>query len=38
MVGITKLDNGLTLEDARRPRVKLPMEATAARIPATSPP
>ena len=37
-MGITKVAEGVTLEDMIRPRVKLPGEATAARLPATSPP
>ena len=37
-MGITKLVEGVTLEDMIRTRVKLPAEATVARLPATSPP
>ncbi|KAI4135586.1 MAG: hypothetical protein LQ347_000555 [Umbilicaria vellea] len=38
VMGITKVREGVTLEDMQRPRVKLPLEATAARLPAASPP
>ncbi|MCJ1304813.1 mitochondrial ribosomal large subunit component [Hypocenomyce scalaris] len=38
VMGITKLVEGVTLEDMIRTRVKLPAEATVARLPATSPP
>jgi hypothetical protein len=31
-MGITKLGNGVTAEDLLRPRRKLPLEQTAARI------
>jgi hypothetical protein len=37
VMGITKLGNGVTVEDLMRPRKKLPLEQTAARIPETSP-
>lgn len=36
VMGITKLANGITEEDLKRPRVKLPLEQTAARLPAAS--
>ncbi|KAF2140933.1 uncharacterized protein K452DRAFT_229365, partial [Aplosporella prunicola CBS 121167] len=36
VMGITKLTNGVTEEMLRRPRVKLPLEQTAARLPATT--
>ncbi|KAI9681488.1 MAG: mitochondrial ribosomal large subunit component [Caeruleum heppii] len=36
VMGITKLSEGTTVADLRRPRKKLPMEATAARLPSTS--
>ena len=36
VMGITKVEGGVTLEDMRRPRVKLPGEVTAAtELPAT---
>ncbi|KAA6415161.1 MAG: ribosomal L16 [Lasallia pustulata] len=38
VMGITKVREGVTVEDLHRPRVKLPVAATAARLPATSPP
>ncbi|KAL8679740.1 MAG: hypothetical protein Q9186_004012 [Xanthomendoza sp. 1 TL-2023] len=38
VMGITKVEAGTTLEDMRRPRIKLPMDVTAGRIPATTPP
>lgn len=37
VMGITKVEQGVTLEDMKRPRVLLPLEATAARLPATTP-
>lgn len=37
VMGITKLGNGVTVESLLRPRRKLPLEQTAARIPAASP-
>jgi len=33
VMGITKLGNGVTVEDLRRPRRKLPLEQTAQRLP-----
>ncbi|KAL8695161.1 MAG: hypothetical protein Q9218_000329 [Villophora microphyllina] len=38
VMGITKIEAGTTLEEMHRPRIKLPMDVTAGRIPATSPP
>ena len=42
VMGITKMAAGVTLEDMKRPRLnppqKLPMDITASRIPATTPP
>lgn len=38
VMGITKMEAGTTLQDMHRPRIKLPMDSTAQRIPATSPP
>ncbi|KAF2760569.1 ribosomal protein L16 [Pseudovirgaria hyperparasitica] len=37
VMGITKLGNGVTVEDLLRPRKKLPVEVTAAGLPSTSP-
>lgn len=37
-MGITKVEVGTTLEEMHRPRIKLPMDVTAGRIPATTPP
>jgi len=37
-MGITKVGvGGMTAEDLKRPRIKLPLEETAARIPSASP-
>ncbi|MCJ1295291.1 mitochondrial ribosomal large subunit component [Xylographa carneopallida] len=36
VMGITKVEEGVTLEDMKRPRMLLPLEATAARLPATT--
>ena len=36
VMGITKLGPGVTLESLRRPRTLLPLEVTAARLPATT--
>ena len=36
VMGLTKLANGVTEEDLKRPRKLLPLEQTAARIPAAS--
>ncbi|KAL8736335.1 MAG: hypothetical protein Q9181_002489 [Wetmoreana brouardii] len=38
VMGITKVEPGTTLEQLHRPRIKLPMDVTAGRIPATTPP
>ena len=38
MMGITKLREGQTLEDMKRPRLKFPFESTTSRLPATTPP
>ena len=38
VMGITKVEEGVTLEDMKRPRILLPLEATAARLAATTPP
>ena len=36
VMGITKVGvNGITAEDLKRPRRKLPLDQTAARLPAT---
>lgn len=37
-MGLTKVGNGVTEEELRRPRKKLPLEETADRLPATTPP
>ncbi|KAI9697238.1 MAG: mitochondrial ribosomal large subunit component [Candelina mexicana] len=36
VMGITKLGEGVTAEELRRPRMKLPLEQTAARLPASA--
>ncbi|KAF2096422.1 ribosomal protein L16, partial [Rhizodiscina lignyota] len=38
IMGITKVSGDVTVESLMRPRVKLPLEQTAARIDATTPP
>ncbi|KAL8734693.1 MAG: hypothetical protein Q9166_001349 [cf. Caloplaca sp. 2 TL-2023] len=38
VMGITKVEAGTTLEAMHRPRIKLPMDVTAGRMPATTPP
>ncbi|KAL1632498.1 39S ribosomal protein L16, mitochondrial [Neofusicoccum ribis] len=38
VMGLTKVGNGVTAEDLKRPRKKLPLEETAERISATTPP
>ncbi|MCJ1402683.1 mitochondrial ribosomal large subunit component [Xylographa trunciseda] len=38
VMGITKVPEGVTLEDMNRPRRLLPLEGTAARLPAATPP
>lgn len=35
VMGITKLGGGITIDDVRRPRLKLPGEATADRLPGS---
>lgn len=38
VMGLTKLGvNGVTEADLKRPRKKLPLEETAAKLPATTP-
>lgn len=37
-MGITKVEAGTTLEQMQRPKINLPMDVTAGRIPATTPP
>ena len=37
IMGITTVETGVTLADMKRPRVKLPADVTAGRIPATTP-
>jgi len=36
VMGITKVDGDITAADLKRPRKKLPLEQTAARIPSTA--
>lgn len=36
VMGITKVGNGVTMEDLKRPRRKLPLEQTAERLPAST--
>ena len=40
VMGLTKVTEGVTLDEIKRPWLKMPvsLEATAARLPATSPP
>ncbi|KAL8760611.1 MAG: hypothetical protein Q9184_003220 [Pyrenodesmia sp. 2 TL-2023] len=38
VMGITEVEAGTTLEKMQRPRLKLPMDITAGRIPAPTPP
>lgn len=38
MMGITKVREGMTLEEMRRPRIKPPIDTSASRLPATTPP
>ena len=37
VMGLTKMEAGVTLDDMKRPRVKLPADAKAGRIPASTP-
>ena len=37
VMGLTKVEEGMTLDDMKRPRAKLPMEVSAARLPAPAP-
>ena len=37
MMGLTKMENGVTLDDMKRPKVKLPADVKAQRIPASTP-
>ncbi|KAL9612234.1 MAG: hypothetical protein Q9167_003146 [Letrouitia subvulpina] len=36
VMGLTKVDGGVTLEEMKKPRIKLPMDTTAGRLPATA--
>ena len=36
-MGLTKVEAGVTLEEMKRPRLKLPADVKAARIPASTP-
>ncbi|OJD33298.1 mitochondrial 54s ribosomal protein 47 [Diplodia corticola] len=38
VMGITKVGNGITVDELKRPRKKLPLEESAERISATTPP
>lgn len=37
VMGLTKMTEGLTLADMKRPRIKLPADVKAGRIPASMP-
>lgn len=37
VMGLTKMETGVTLDDMKRPRVKLPADVEAGRIPSTTP-
>ena len=37
VMGVTKVDEGVTLDEMKRPWKKLPVENTAARLPSTTP-
>ncbi len=37
VMGLTKMEAGVTLADMRSPRIKLPADVKAERIPATTP-
>ena len=37
VMGITKVESGVTLADMRRPRAPLPADIKASRIPSTTP-
>ena len=37
VMGLTKMEVGVTLADMKRPRVKLPADLKAERIPASTP-
>ena len=37
VMGITKMEAGVTLADMKKPRIKLPANVKAGRIPATTP-
>ena len=37
VMGLTKMEVGVTLDDMKRPRVKLPADIKAGRIPASTP-
>ena len=36
-MGLTKMETGVTLDDMKRPKVKLPADVKAERIPASTP-
>lgn len=37
VMGLTKIEAGVTLDNMKRPRVKLPADIKAGRIPASTP-
>lgn len=37
VMGLTKMETGVTLDDMKRPKVKLPADVKAERIPASTP-
>lgn len=37
VMGLTKMEAGVTLDEMKRPRVKLPADVKAGRIPASTP-
>lgn len=36
VMGLTKVEAGVTLEDMKRPRIKLPVDTKAGRMPAST--
>lgn len=37
VMGLTKMEIGVTLDDMKRPRIKLPADVKSERIPASTP-
>lgn len=37
VMGLTKMEAGITLDEMKRPKVKLPVDVKAGRIPASTP-